>query len=77
MHDDASRDESVEFIRQHYPIVVLIESQENVGFCVANNRMAGRVRGEFLLLLNNDAALWPDALATLLAAARALGRQRF
>lgn len=42
MHDDASRDESVEFIRQHYPTVVLIESQENVGFCVANNRMAGR-----------------------------------
>lgn len=30
--------------------------------------------GEFLLLLNNDTALWPDALATLLAAARALGR---
>jgi GT2 family glycosyltransferase len=74
VHDDASRDESVEFIRQHYPTVVLIESRENVGFCVANNRMAALAKGEFLLLLNNDAALWPDALATLLAAARALGR---
>jgi len=74
VHDDASSDESVDFIRQHYPQIVLIESRENVGFCVANNRMAARARGEFLLLLNNDAALWPDALVALLAAARALGR---
>lgn len=74
VHDDASSDESVDFICQHYPQIVLIESRENVGFCVANNRMAARARGEFLLLLNNDAALWPDALAALLAAARALGR---
>lgn len=74
VHDDASCDESVTFIRQHYPQVVLIESRENVGFCVANNRMAAAARGDFLLLLNNDAALWPDALATLLSAARALER---
>jgi len=74
VHDDASRDESVVFIRQYYPHVVLIESRENVGFCVANNRMAAQAQGEFLLLLNNDAALWPDALATLLAAAQALDR---
>ncbi len=74
VHDDASSDESVTFIRQHYPQVVLIESQENVGFCIANNRMAAQARGEFLLLLNNDAALWPDALSILLAVARALGR---
>lgn len=42
--------------------------------CIANNRMAAVATGDFLLLLNNDAALWPDALVTLLAAARALAR---
>ncbi len=73
VHDDASSDGSVALIRQYYPQVVLIESQNNVGFCVANNRMAALAKGDYLLLLNNDAALWPDALATLLATAQALG----
>ena len=74
VHDDASSDESVTFIRQQYPQVTIIESKENVGFCISNNRMAAVASGDYLLLLNNDAALWPGALATLLDAARALGR---
>ena len=65
VHDDASTDGSIALLRQQHPDVVVIESKENVGFCVANNRMAERAQGEFLLLLNNDAALLPDALATL------------
>lgn len=74
VHDDASTDGSPEHIRQRYPGVVLIESVENVGFCVANNRMAARAQGEYLLLLNNDAELWPDGLQTLHGAATGLGR---
>lgn len=71
IHDDASSDESVALIRNKHPRVELIESRENVGFCVANNRMAELARGEFILLLNNDAALFPDAITTLLKAAHA------
>ncbi len=74
VHDDASSDESVAFIRQHYPQVTLIESQENVGFCIANNRMAARARGMFLLLLNNDAELFPDALNALYKTAKQLDK---
>jgi len=70
VHDDASTDGSMEWIRQRYPKVELLAADENVGFCVANNRMVAQARGEFILLLNNDAALYPDALQTLLAAAR-------
>jgi GT2 family glycosyltransferase len=65
VHDDASSDGSVEHIQRNYPDVHLIASDENVGFCVANNRMAAVAQGELLLLLNNDAALFPDALRTL------------
>jgi GT2 family glycosyltransferase len=65
VHDDASTDGSVEYIRLNYPNVRLIESTENVGFCISNNRMVAVARGEYVLLLNNDAALLPDALATL------------
>ncbi len=62
IHDDASSDNSVDFIKQHYPQVILIESKTNVGFCVSNNRMAKIAKGQYILLLNNDATLFPDAL---------------
>ena len=74
VHDDASSDDSVKLLRDKYPLVELLASRENVGFCVSNNRMAEQARGEFILLLNNDAALYPDALETLLAVARAQDR---
>ena len=73
VHDDASTDGSAQYIRSVYPQVVLIESADNVGFCVANNRMVERATGEFVLLLNNDAALYPDALATLYNGAQDIG----
>ena len=74
VHDDASTDDSVGHIKARYPDVKLIESQNNVGFCIANNRMAAVARGDYLLLLNNDAMLLPDALDTLLAESRRLGQ---
>lgn len=73
VHDDASTDASVAHLRAAYPEVRLIESSENVGFCVANNRMAQAARGDYLLLLNNDATLLPDALVALLTEAQRLG----
>lgn len=74
VHDDASNDDSVAHILEHYPNVSLIESERNVGFCVSNNRMAAAVQGKYMLLLNNDATLLPDALGVLLAEAQLLAR---
>lgn len=74
VHDDASPDGSAAYIREKHPDVKLIASVENVGFCVANNRMAEAASGDWLLLLNNDATLLPDALQSLLAEAARLGR---
>jgi len=74
VHDDASGDGSVAHIRDNYPQVRLIVSESNVGFCVANNRMAAEAKGGYLLLLNNDAALYPDALQTLLLEANRADR---
>lgn len=73
IHDDASTDDSLAFIAENYPDVKLIRSQENVGFCVANNRMAALARGDFILLLNNDAILFPDALQTFWDEVRKIG----
>jgi cellulose synthase/poly-beta-1,6-N-acetylglucosamine synthase-like glycosyltransferase len=65
VHDDASTDDSVAYIRNHYPQIELLAGQENSGFCVSNNRMVEIARGEFILLLNNDARLRPGALHAL------------
>lgn len=72
VHDDASTDGSLVHIRGHYSEIVLIASDANVGFCIANNRMVARARGQFVLLLNNDASLYPDALQALLLEATRL-----
>ncbi|MGH9878861.1 MAG: glycosyltransferase family 2 protein, partial [Nitrososphaerales archaeon] len=40
----------------------------------ANNRMAAEAKGKYLLLLNNDAALFPGALKTMLSEANRLDR---
>ena len=74
IHDDASTDGSLDLLSSRFPRLQVIRSDINVGFCIANNRMAKRARGRFLLLLNNDAALLPDAIATLLEAASATAR---
>ncbi len=73
VHDDASDDGSAAYIRTHHPDVRLIESRENVGFCIGNNRMAEVAGGEYFLLLNNDAALESDALFTLYSEAARIG----
>ena len=69
VHDDASTDGSLQVLEK-YPSVQVIKSAENVGFCISNNRMAAVARGTFILLLNNDAQLFDDALATLLDESR-------
>ena len=73
VHDDCSTDGSADLIETRYPMATLIRSASNVGFCVSNNRMVNVARGEFLLLLNNDAALFADAIQTLHSAACKMG----
>jgi len=62
LHDDASTDESLQTIRSHFPQVEVLDSKENVGFCISNNRMVAHSRGKYVLLLNNDAVLRAGSL---------------
>jgi GT2 family glycosyltransferase len=67
IHDDASTDGSVNYIQEKFHKVNLITSDRNVGFCISNNRMVTQAKGEYILLLNNDAKLFPNALSALYA----------
>ena len=60
--DNASRDRSVEFLKQEFPNVELIENKTNLGFGRANNQAMSRARGRYILLLNPDAFVSPDTL---------------
>ncbi len=60
--DNGSRDDSVAQVRAAYPQVRIIENGCNNGFGRACNQAIEQARGEFVLLLNNDAHVQPDAL---------------
>lgn len=62
LHDDASTDYSLCIIRKDFPEVHVLASKSNVGFCISNNRMVEYSRGQYILLLNNDAVLRPGSL---------------
>ncbi len=55
--DNASTDGSCEYLRENFPYVRLIESKMNLGFSGGNNLGAAHVKGDLLLLLNNDTCL--------------------
>ena len=63
--DNASSDNSVEVIKAIYPLVKIIESNENLGFGRANNLGAKYAQGEYLFLLNSDTLLIENTLSAL------------
>jgi len=60
--DNASKDDSVEIIRRDFPDCRLIVNPVNVGFGRANNQAIAHVQGRYILLLNTDAFMSPDAI---------------
>lgn len=72
--DNASTDGSREMLRERFPGVRLIVNQENLGFARANNQGVAISQGRYVLLLNSDAQLLPNALQAMLAVAEAKPR---
>lgn len=52
--DNASTDGSVEFVRDHYPQIRIIENDRNYGFAEGYNRILSRVEADYFILLNSD-----------------------
>lgn len=52
--DNASTDESLELLRQHYPEVQLILFDKNWGFADGYNKALAQIDAEYYLLLNSD-----------------------
>lgn len=65
--DNDSKDDSVQAIRQEFPLVRLIENTENTGFAKANNQGMAAAQGRYVLLLNSDTVIQPDTIQTMVA----------
>lgn len=66
--DNSSNDGTVEYIREHFPEIHLIESKENLGFGRANNlgmRYALDHGCDYVFLLNQDAWIEPNTIGEL------------
>lgn len=64
--DNASTDGSAEAVREAFPQVELIASEENLGFAKANNVIAAEAKTKWLLLLNPDTEVHENAVDALM-----------
>jgi GT2 family glycosyltransferase len=69
--DNASSDGTAAMVRERFPGVKLIASEENIGFARANNLALASSSGERLLFLNPDTVVPRGSLARALAALEA------
>ncbi len=65
--DNASSDGTSDYVRQRFPWVQLIASEENHGYGRGNNLGFRYARGRYLLILNPDAAVDAAALDLMVA----------
>jgi GT2 family glycosyltransferase len=63
--DNHSHDGTVEYLRERFPDIQLIESNHNLGFARANNLAIGQSNGDYLLLLNPDTIVGESVLASV------------
>ena len=67
--DNASTDDTVRFVQENYPSVILLSQTKNLGFGAANNlgiSYALKNNAAYVFLLNQDAYLESNTIATLI-----------
>jgi GT2 family glycosyltransferase len=65
--DDASKDGTGEMVRSEFPEVCLLRNEVNRHYARSNNRAFDHARGRYVLLLNNDTIVLPNALDDMIA----------
>ena len=58
--DNASSDNSVEFLKQNYPQIQKIQNDKNYGFAEGYNRVLNKVKADYFVLLNSDVEVTPN-----------------
>lgn len=64
--DNASTDSSLDYVRENFPQIRIIQNEENGGFAKGYNDALKHVDSKFYLLLNSDIEVTPGWLESLL-----------
>lgn len=66
--DNASTDGSVDYIRENFPKVRIIQNDKNYGFAEGYNRVLKQVQADYFVLLNSDVEVTTDWVAPIVTA---------
>lgn len=64
--DNASTDGSQDMVKKDFPWTDLVLSKKNLGYSGGNNLGLTKVKGEYILFLNSDVEIEPDALVKMM-----------
>jgi GT2 family glycosyltransferase len=67
--DNASTDDSVQYVRETFPQVRILQLDKNYGFCKPNNDGVEAASGEYVVFLNNDTVVTGAWLSELVKGA--------
>jgi len=67
--DNASRDDSVLFVKSHYPQFKIVKNPQNFGTAEGSNSGIPHAKGEYILWLSNDMELDPSLLRLMVETA--------
>ena len=67
--DNASKDDSVAFVKSHFPNISIITLPQNYGFAGGYNKALAQVNADYFVLLNSDVEVTPDWLKPLVTLA--------
>lgn len=65
--DNASTDDSIDFVRKNYPNITIIQNQSNYGFAGGYNKILEQVGADYFILLNSDVEVTPGWIEPLIA----------
>jgi GT2 family glycosyltransferase len=64
--DNASTDDSIQFLQQEYPTIKIIQNDDNYGFTGGYNRVLEHVDADYFILLNSDVEVNPGWIAPVI-----------
>ncbi|OGH19839.1 MAG: hypothetical protein A3D74_03540 [Candidatus Levybacteria bacterium RIFCSPHIGHO2_02_FULL_37_13] len=63
--DNASKDESVSYVKKHYPKIKIIQNNANLGYAEGHEEAFKKAKGELVLLLSTDTIVEENLLDEL------------
>lgn len=57
--DNASTDDSIQFLKDHYPQIAIVQNAQNGGFAKGYNDALEQIKAEYYVLLNSDVEVTP------------------